>query len=100
MIRRRTSVPAAPTAQRSALVRPVPRGEGRAAASSPTPVQRHDLPLANWDVEIVFEDGSREVLYMHARDPIGAVRTASYTTEREWPAERLLGVRSINIRRV
>lgn len=92
---RRTPVPQPAAPRRSALVRPDKPGLSSGAA----PVQRHDLPLANWDVRVIFEDGTDEVLLVHARDPISAVRTASYTTEREWSAERLLSVRRISVKR-
>jgi len=69
---------------------------------TPEPIDvglRHDMPLVNWDVEVSFSDGTATVLRVQARNPVGATRLSCYSPEREWPAERLLSVRALRVRR-
>lgn len=57
---------------------------------------RHDLPLVNWTVVVKFRDRPDERLPVQARDPLSAARLVSYTSERHWPADKLLAIESIH----
>ena len=76
----------------ASLIKPQPAG----AAD----VLRHDMRLQLYDVTVRFADGSEVVLKVQARDPLTAVRTASYAPAREWPPEKLLSIILITPKKV
>ncbi len=55
-----------------------------------------DLPLRNWNVEVILDDGTIEVLKVVARCPLSAVRLSSYTSEK-WLVAKRLAVVGINV---
>ena len=67
---------------------------------------RHDLPLQNYDVMVCFTNEYRaatgtafQVLKVQARNPLGAIRLAGYTPDREWPPEMLLAINRVDIKK-
>ena len=58
------------------------------------------LPLRNWDVKVTLDGGAVEVLKVQARCALSAVRTASYTAEWDWSAEKRASVIRIRAVRV
>lgn len=64
---------------------------------------RHELKFGDWNVTVTFDDayfaetGVRsEILKVSARDPMSAMRVASYTPERTWSPDKLLAVAAIH----